>query len=107
LVLGTETSTALPFGIFDRIIMLNVFHEIEERKGILMEIHKLLHENGVLVIMERMGKTEGEVHGDCKYPKLLEPAFLQEMNKYGYTIVRNQLGEEMSNLKFYTFESKK
>ena len=107
LVLGSENSTGLPHGIFDRVLMLNVFHEIESREGIMMEIHQLLNEDGVLIIMERIGKTEGEIHGDCKYPKLMEPNFLQEMNDYGYTLKSKQLGEEMSNLMFYTFESKK
>jgi hypothetical protein len=107
LVVGTENSTALPHGIFDRVLMLNVFHEIESREGIMMEIHQLLNAEGVLVIMERMGNTAGEVHGDCKYPKLIETSFLQEMNDNGYALKSKQLGEEMSNLMFYTFESKK
>lgn len=105
LVLGTENSTGLPHGIFDRVLMLNVFHEIESREGIMREIHQLLNEDGVLIIMERIGKTVGEVHGDCNYPKLMEPNFLQEMNDYGYTLKRKKLGEEISNLMFYTFES--
>ena len=50
-----------------------------------------------------MGNHEGEVHADCKYPKLVEDSFLQEMNKYGYTLNKKQLGEEMSNLMFYSF----
>ncbi len=103
LVVGTESSTNLPHGTFDRILMLNVFHEIESRQGIMTEIHQLLNENGVLVIMERMGKMEGEVFDDCKYPKLLEPNFLQEMEDYGYELKTKQLGEEMSNLMFYAF----
>lgn len=85
--------------------MLNVFHEIEAREGLMTEIHQLLHEEGVLVIMERMGNTEGEVHADCKYPKLIEIRFLQEMNDYGYSLISKQLGEEMSNLMFYHFAS--
>lgn len=107
LVLGTEKSTSLPPGTFDRILMFNVFHEIETRKGIMTEIHQLFNEGGELVIIERIGKTEGEIHGDCKYPKLLEPDFLNEMDDYGYTLKRKQLGEEMSNLMFYTFDFKK
>lgn len=104
LVLGTVRSTGLQHGIFDRVFMFNVFHEIESREGIMKEIHHLLKEEGVLMIIERMGKTAGEVHGDCKYPKLLEPDFLQEMDSYGYTLNKKQLGEEMSNLLFYTFD---
>jgi hypothetical protein len=106
LAVGTENATALPHGIFDRVLMFNVFHEIESREGMMMEIHQLFNAEGVLVIMERMGTTAGEVHGDCKYPKLIETSFLQEMNDYGYALIRKQLGEEMSNLLFYTFESK-
>lgn len=105
LVLGTKISTGLPDRIFDRVLMFNVFHEIESTEAIMMEIHDLLNENGVLVIMERMAKTEGEVHGDCGYPKLMEPGFLHKMNDYGYTLNGKQLGEKMSNLMFYTFES--
>lgn len=107
LVLGTENSTSLPYEIFDRVMMLNVFHEIESRKGIMTEIGQLLNEDGVLVIMERMGNIEGEIHGDCKYPKLVETSFLQEMSDYGYSLKSKQVGEEMSNLTFYAFESKK
>ncbi len=107
LILGTENSTDLPHEIFDRVLMFNVFHEIESREGIMVEIHQLLKEDGILIIMERMGKREGEIHGDCKYPKLMEPDFLYEMDNYGYNLKRKQLGEEMSNLMFYTFESKK
>jgi hypothetical protein len=107
LVLGTKNSSGLPHRIFDRILMLNVFHEIESRKGIMMELHQLLNENGKIIIMERMGKTEGETHGDCNYPKLMESNFLQEMNDYGYILKGKQLGEEISNLMFYTFKSMK
>ena len=106
LVVGTEDSTGLPHELFDRVLMLNVFHEIELRKGIMTEIHQLLNQDGVLVIMERMGDEVGEIHRDCKYPKLTEPSFLQEMNGYGYALKTKQLGEEMSNLMFYTFASK-
>ena len=107
LVLGTESSTGLPHEVFDRVLMLNVFHEIELREGIMTEIHQLLNKGGVLVIMERMGDEVGEIHRDCKYPKLIETDFLQEMNSYGYALKTKQLGEEMSNLMFYTFESKR
>lgn len=106
LVLGSENATGLPVGIFDRVLMLNVFHEIESRAGIMIEIHELLREGGEVVIMERMGKTPGEIHGDCRHPKLIEAGFLEEMEGYGYTLKRKQLREEMSNLMFYAFESK-
>lgn len=51
-----------------------------------------------------MGKTEGKVHGGCKCPKLAELDFLHEMNDFGHTLKGKQLGEEISNLMFYTFD---
>ncbi len=105
LVVGTEQNTKLPKATFDRILMINVFHEIDARKDIMMEVHQLLKENAELVIMERIGKTAGEIHGDCKYPKLIEAELLKEMEGYGYQLSDKQLGEEMSNLMFYVFDN--
>lgn len=105
LILGEENSTMLPEGIFDRVLMINVFHEIENRKSIMMEIQKLLKPGGELVIMERMGDEAGQTHKDCKHPMLYEPELETEMLGYGYQISKVVLGEEMSRLTFYTFKS--
>lgn len=105
LVLGTEKSTNLPRESFDRVLMINVFHEVEDRGDLMVEIHDLLRDIGTLVIMERMARVAGEIHGDCKYPKLLEQGFLAEMEGYGYKLIDKYLAEEMSNLMFYHFES--
>ncbi len=103
LVIGTETETHLPKGTFDRILMINVYHEIAKRAPMLGEIRQLLKEGGKLVIMERMGDKPGLVHGDCKYPKLYEPEFLKEMEGYGFVLSKKQLGEKVSQLMYYTF----
>lgn len=103
LVLGNEITTTLPIGIFDRVIMSNVFHEIVNREPLLKEIQKLLKPDGKLVIMERMGDEPGQFHKDCKHPKLFEPEFLSEMDGYGYKSLNQQVGEQMSALMFYTF----
>lgn len=105
LVLGTASSTTLPKGIFDRVIMLNVFHEISSRASIMSEVQRLLRPNGELVIMERMANKPDQIHGDCKHPKLYEPEFLKEMHDYGFKSTHRQIGEEMSALTFYTFKS--
>jgi SAM-dependent methyltransferase len=103
LVAGTESETLLPKGIFDRVLLINVFHEISERASVMREVHELLKPDGKLVIMERMGDKPGLVHGDCKFPKLYEPDFLKEMEGYGFDLSQNQMGEQVSQLKYYTF----
>jgi SAM-dependent methyltransferase len=103
LVVGTESETNLPQSTFDRILMINVVHEINEREQVMKETGKLLKPQGKLVIMERMGDKAGQVHGDCKFPKLLEKDLLHEMNAYGFQLVNKQIGEKMSHLVIYTF----
>ena len=103
LVLGEGTSTLLPKGIFDRVIMINVFHEISNRKPIMLEIKELLNDGGELVIMERMGSEAGQKHKDCKHPKLFEPDFLSEMSDYGFEPDGQVVGEKVSALTYYTF----
>lgn len=105
LVMGNEKSTNLPKGIFDRILMINVFHEIENRTEIMHEIHELLKPKGELVIMERMADKPGQMHGDCDFPKLYEPDFLEELQYYGFLLVADTTGEKVSNLKYYTLKS--
>ena len=78
LVLGTESSTGLPHEVFDRVLMLNVFHEIELREGIMTEIHQLLNKDGVLVIMERMGDKVGEITGIVSILNLRRRAFCRK-----------------------------
>jgi SAM-dependent methyltransferase len=103
LVEGTTVKTNLPKGKFDRVLMINVFHEIIDRKPIMEEVVQLLKPGGEFVIMERMGEKAGQVHGDCKFPKLLEKDLLHEMNAYGFQLVNKQIGEKMSHLVIYTF----
>jgi SAM-dependent methyltransferase len=103
LVLGTDEKTNLPYDTFDRVLMINVFHELEDPEPIMYEILKLMNKDGRLVIMERMARSRGQKHNDCHFPKLYEPDFLATMSAYGYHLESINLGEDVSNLKFYIF----
>jgi SAM-dependent methyltransferase len=103
LVIGQIDKTNLPDSLFDRVLMVNVYHELELREPILTDIKRLLKADGKLVIMEKMGLQRNEIHGDCKLPKLFEPDFISEMNDFGYLLEKKFIGEQVSNLTFYTF----
>ena len=105
LVVGTPTSTNLPANSFDRILMINVYHEIQDVAPIIDDARKCLKPDGELVIMERMGDKPGQIHGDCKFPKLHEPDFLAEMRSFGFENVNIEMGEKVSVLKIYTFKN--
>ncbi len=51
-VTGTKTTTNLPDGMFDKIIMLNSFHEIKAQQKILKDVLKKLKPDGVLIISD-------------------------------------------------------
>ena len=103
IVIGDSKMTNLPMDTFDKVLLINVYHELEFRNDILLDIKTILKSSGVLVIMERMGKERNEIHGDCKMPKLYEPDFISEMDEYGFALESKIIGEEISNLIFYTF----
>ena len=103
IIIGTTLQTNLPRGKFDKVILLNVFHELTDRISIMNDIKGSLNKNGQIVIMERMAKKTGQRHGDCGHFKLVEKDFLFEMSRYGFNCVKKCLPDNKSNLTFYTF----
>jgi len=103
IVIGNDKSTNLTKNYYDRILMSNVYHELSEKEIISKEIYDCLKENGLIVLMERMGREAGEFHSDCGHPRLLEPDFLSEMEKIGFKLIEKVIAEKKSNLIFYTF----
>jgi SAM-dependent methyltransferase len=103
IVIGSEFSTNLPKGKFDKVILLNVFHELSDRNSIMHDIKSSLKENGKIVIMERMARKSGQKHGDCGHLKLIEKDFIIEMSNYGFKNIKRVLPDKKTNLTFYTF----
>lgn len=103
LVLGTEISTNLPRNHFDRILMNNVYHELTDQKLLMEDISQLLKQNGQLVIMEPMARKPGDQHANCGHMRLYEPDFLEEMEAFGFKLIKKEVGEKMSFLTYYTF----
>lgn len=103
LVLGTATTTNLPQKHFDRILMNNVYHELSDQRAMMRDISELLKPNGQLVIMEPMARKPGEKHANCNHLRLYEPYFLNEMERFGYKLVKQEVSEKVSFLHFYTF----
>ena len=105
-VIGEEKETMLPMGIYDRIIMNNVYHELSDPQAIMTDILNKLRPNGKLVIMEPMAKKKGDLHANCKHLRLWEPDFLSQMDEFGYQLSNKKVGEKISFLVFYTFQPK-
>ncbi|HLK30219.1 MAG TPA: methyltransferase domain-containing protein [Puia sp.] len=66
IVIGNDTSTNLPDSFFDKILIINSFHEFSNQEQMLKDISKKLKPNGVLFIDETLAKKSGELHVQCK-----------------------------------------
>ena len=86
---------------YDRILLLNVYHELTKKQPILSDIWKSLKSNGVLVIMERMAHRKGKMHGDCNHLMLYEPDFLKELNGLHFELANKN---EQGNITYYIFK---
>ena len=105
LVIGEENDTHLPGHLFDRIVMVNVYHELDNPGPLLHHVLKLLKPRGELVISEVMARQPGELHADCGKPRLEEHYFLGMMQVFGYKLVEEILVEPQSRLKMFFFRA--
>jgi ubiquinone/menaquinone biosynthesis C-methylase UbiE len=87
MITGTEESTLLPENTFDKIIIINSFHEFTKRDEMLADIKKKLKPGGILYIDETVPKRKGQLHGACKKPMLTSEEMISILIKNGYEYV--------------------
>lgn len=63
MILGNEKSTSLPENLFDKILIINSFHEFTFVTEMLADIKKKLKPGGILYIDEALPKKAGQLHG--------------------------------------------
>lgn len=105
-VIGEEKSTRLFREQYDRILLVNVYHELTEREALMQDLKGALKQNGVVAIQERMATKPRQKHGDCGHPKLLETDFVEEMNQYGFVLEKKTEAERVSQLCYYIFKKR-
>ena len=87
MVLGDERSTKLPENTFDKILIINSFHEFSEQKEMLDDIKKKIKPSGLLYIDEALPKRKGQLHGVCKLPMLSSNEMIALFAKNGFEYV--------------------
>jgi ubiquinone/menaquinone biosynthesis C-methylase UbiE len=65
-VRGTETSTRLPPGIFDMVMIIDTYHHFSNRDAMLTDAVGLLRPGGKIIIMEALARKPGDVHHGCR-----------------------------------------
>lgn len=84
LVLGEEKKTNLPNGIFDKILIINSFHEFTYKKEMLRDIALKLKPGGTLFIDETLALRSGELHGVCHRQMYMDNELIELLRQYGY-----------------------
>lgn len=87
LVTGTEKSTHLPDNSFDKILIINSFHEFTFRDEMLTDIKIKLKPGGILYIDETVPKRPGQLHGICKKPMIPGEEMISILTRNGYEYI--------------------
>ena len=104
IVIGNLEKTNLLYDAYDRVLLLNVYHEITDRQRFMAEIHQVLKDKGRVVVMEAMARKIGQRHQGCNDLKLWEPDFLTEMEKFNFKLINRNRPREKSFETFFIFE---
>ena len=87
LITGTEESTRLPVNAFDKIIIINSFHEFTRKAEMLADIKTKLKDGGILYIDETVPKRAGQLHGICRKPMLTPEEMISILTQNGYEYI--------------------
>lgn len=87
MILGNEQSTGLPENSFDKILIINSFHEFTDKEGMLADLFTKLKRGGILYIDESVPKKQGELHGVCKIPMITPEEMKAILTANGFEFV--------------------
>ncbi|MCY7349996.1 MAG: class I SAM-dependent methyltransferase [Cytophagaceae bacterium] len=85
-VIGTETATCLPSHFFDKILIINSFHEFINPDAMLAECQRILKPDGVLFLEEPLAKVPGELHGGCGRRLFTETELTDFLKQAGFSL---------------------
>lgn len=100
-VIGTEKKTNLPENTFDKVLIINSFHEFKYPKEILLDISKTIRKEGVLFIEEQLASYEGEIHEGCLRTLYLENELVDFVEKQGFVL--NEIIDKANKVKVFSF----
>jgi ubiquinone/menaquinone biosynthesis C-methylase UbiE len=100
--IGNEKSIYLPDYTFDKILIINSFHESTCVPEILSDIKKKLKPGGILYNDEALPKRKGLLHGICNLPMITNEETIALFEKNGLDFNYRQ---KMGIRKIFAFRS--
>jgi ubiquinone/menaquinone biosynthesis C-methylase UbiE len=103
-VVGTPQKTNLPKDTFDKVLIINAFHEFQYQEVILLEIAQILKSTGKLIIEEEIALEQGQVHEGCGLPLFSETQLINLLDANQFAL--KTIVEKERYLKVFVFEKK-
>ncbi len=103
-VIGTEYQTKLPYHTFDKVLILNSFHEFSFPDAMLQDIANILKPQGILFIEEQLASYKGEIHEGCLKALYLESVLIDFVIQFGFTLLK--IVDKGKNVKIFSFQKK-
>jgi ubiquinone/menaquinone biosynthesis C-methylase UbiE len=100
ITIGNAKSTNLPTKYFDKVLLINSFHEFEYQETMLDEFKRILKTNGQLIIEEQLAQFDGELHDGCGKRLFLEKELIKILKKNGFQLFESQIFDNKLFLKF-------
>lgn len=89
-IIGTETSTTLATAFFDKVIIDNSLHEFSEKVLMMKDIKRILKKDGLLYLLESIGRTNGELHMGCEQALFDEAHLVEFITKQGFKFIKSE-----------------
>ncbi|NBB29455.1 methyltransferase domain-containing protein [Cellulophaga sp. BC115SP] len=103
-ILGTPQKTNLPKNTFDKVLIINAFHEFQYLEEMLHEVSQILKPVGKLIIEEEIALTQGQIHEGCGLPLFSETQLVDLLEANQFRL--DKIVEKESYLKVFIFEKK-
>jgi ubiquinone/menaquinone biosynthesis C-methylase UbiE len=87
--IGNETETGLPGNSFDRVLVINAFHEFSHQEEMIMEMKRILKTDGWLLLNEFDAFHSGNMHMGCNHRIYTEEEIIEMFSKYGFRFKRS------------------
>ena len=85
--IGNENSTLLPKGIFDKVIVINAFHEFSDKDLMIRDIHGILASDGRLILNEFDAFKSGDIPMGCSKRIFTEKEVIEMITTIGFKFV--------------------
>ena len=103
-VVGSEQLTNLPDNKFDKIILINTYHEISSPDSIIEDINKKLKRNGKIIIEDAFSNDYNKIrHSGCNIKSKKLSEVILELSNLGF-ILTNMAEPENSHYNKLTFQ---